>query len=378
MFSAAAESVVRLVDRFPSGMKSTDMVEVQGNSDACHRHETSMVLPCDGFLIADEAFLTLTSSDRTRGDPSGRNSSESESRSDRSAEAIVDPGVPHEGMFFVLAYLELRDLFSVRKVCRSLRDAVNGDLLLWRDICVDRPLSGKLTNEALAEITAKAQGNLRSLTLRSCWMVTDLGLDRVVAENPRISEICLPGCVHVTADGVVKAVRTLADRTGQGPLPLKRLALHGLRNLTAEHVDILNSMMKQSQRKQMHRYYGFGHSLTQGNDHHGVIDVDVCPKCRNVSLIFDCTRKECMEKRHHRLLQCRGCSLCIARCDDCGGCLRWDEFGQTFCCDLLCENCWMQLPKCRFCNRSGCRSNASHSLMETETGPICQLCYDSI
>ncbi|KAF3783705.1 F-box protein [Nymphaea thermarum] len=418
----------------PFGKEATDLVEVQNNSDACDHHKTSKASFPDGFLTADESFLASTSSDWTPGNPSDRSSSES----DRSGEAIVDSGIPHEGMFFVLAYLELRDLLSVRKVCRSLRDAVNGDLLLWRDICVDRPLSWKLTNDALAQITGRAQGNLRSLTLRSCWMVTDVGLHRVIAENPRISEdgpftfflsifdllryydedwlesreefmdcsflvrkmslqllraisyywnaeisfsgrlICLPGCVHVTADGIVKAVRTLADRTGDGPLPLKRLALHGLQNLTAEHVGILNSMIKHSQQKQMHRYYGFSHSFAQGNDHHGVIDVDVCPKCEKVSLIFDCTRKECMEKRHHRLLQCRGCSLCIARCDDCGGCLRWDEFGQTFCGDLLCEKCWLQLPKCRFCNRSGCRRNVSHSLMETETGPICQHCSDSI
>ncbi|XP_031491888.1 F-box protein At3g27290-like isoform X2 [Nymphaea colorata] len=185
-----AEEEMRANDdvNIPFGKEATDLVEVQDNSDACDHHKTSKASFPDGFLIADESFLASTSSDWTPGNPSRRSSSESDSRSDRSGEAIVDPGVPHEGMFFVLAYLELRDLLSVRKVCRSLRDAVNGDLLLWRDICVDRPLSWKLTNDALAQITGRAQGNLRSLTLRSCWMVTDVGLHRVIAENPRISE----------------------------------------------------------------------------------------------------------------------------------------------------------------------------------------------
>ena len=36
------------------------------------------------------------------------------------------------------------------------------------------------------------------------------------------------------------------------------------------------------------------------------------------------------------------------------------KFEETFCLDLLCSFCWLQLSKCLECNRPGCGRHADH------------------
>jgi hypothetical protein len=71
---------------------------------------------------------------------------------------VAPGGFPHEAIFFTLSYLRLQDLFSVERVCKSLRAAVKNDVLLWRHLHVDNPLSKKLTNDTLLQLSARAQG----------------------------------------------------------------------------------------------------------------------------------------------------------------------------------------------------------------------------
>ena len=54
------------------------------------------------------------------------------------------------------------------------------------------------------------------------------------------------------------------------------------------------------------------------------------------------------------LQQCKGCYLCIARCEECGICIDGDDYEETFCLEILCQSCWLHLPKCSECNRAGC------------------------
>lgn len=101
----------------------------------------------------------------------------------------IKSGPPYESLFLVLAYLPLLELLAMRQVCRSLRDAVNKDVLLWLHIIVDRPLNLQFSDRILAEITSKANGRLQSLALLNCEKITNDGLFWVIEKNPLISKV---------------------------------------------------------------------------------------------------------------------------------------------------------------------------------------------
>lgn len=105
-------------------------------------------------------------------------------------EETNEPGQPHEALYLVVAYLQLFELLSVREVCRSLRDVVDNDVLLWLDIVVEQPLNLRLSDNILMKITSKAHGRLRSLALMNCVRITDDGLQRIVEINPHINKVC--------------------------------------------------------------------------------------------------------------------------------------------------------------------------------------------
>ncbi|KAH9320840.1 hypothetical protein KI387_015479, partial [Taxus chinensis] len=100
----------------------------------------------------------------------------------------VPEGLPHEAIFFTLAYLSPQDLLSVERVCKSLRAAVKNDELLWRHLHVEHPLSKKLTNDALLQLSARAQGHLQCLSLVECLRITDDGLKLVLDSNPNLTK----------------------------------------------------------------------------------------------------------------------------------------------------------------------------------------------
>lgn len=98
-------------------------------------------------------------------------------------------GNPHDGLFYVLSYLGVDDLLAVERVCKSLRDAVRGDPLLWRSIHVDHPLNLKITDEALVGLTSRAQGTLQCSSLVECIKITDNGLKQVLDGNPSLTKV---------------------------------------------------------------------------------------------------------------------------------------------------------------------------------------------
>nr|CAD1826539.1 unnamed protein product [Ananas comosus var. bracteatus] len=261
-------------------------------------------------------------------------------------------------------------------VCRLLRDAIADDALLWRHITVEPPLSAKLTDEALLRVTSKAEGKLKSLALVDCWNITDAGLLRVVEQNPGITKLYVPGCTFLTADGMVKVVKQLFECKGN----LNHLQLRGLSNIRKDHLDIFNSFLGKNNLQQVSQpsFYNSRHLISFDCDDGRPIDVDLCPKCRNVRLVFDCTRESCRTMKYKRI-ECRGCFFCIARCEACGGCIDFDELDEeTACSHILCLECWLQLPKCNTCNRPYCDGHAS-SLAESawsSSGFICHQCAE--
>ena len=77
------------------------------------------------------------------------------------------------------------------QVCKSLRDSIRDDVLVWLNLVVEKPLSRRLTDRILMNITSKAHGRLRTLALLNCFKITDDGLLKVVIANPLLTKVTL-------------------------------------------------------------------------------------------------------------------------------------------------------------------------------------------
>ncbi|OEL13821.1 F-box protein SKIP14 [Dichanthelium oligosanthes] len=201
------------------------------------------------------------------------------------------PGEPHAALLLALGYMRLRELLACARACRGLRDAVAGDPLLWRRLAVEPPLSHRITDEALLALTDRAGGTLRSLHLLGCPRVSDAGLLRVVQRNPGVTELFVPRCTGLTADGLVKIIQFLHEHKGN----LSRVRLHGICKMTNHHLNVINSLICRSSEQQDTQALYYNHRVHEvlNTDDGRPIDVDMCPLCRNVRLVFDCTRKDC-------------------------------------------------------------------------------------
>ncbi|XP_058108247.1 F-box protein SKIP28 [Magnolia sinica] len=279
------------------------------------------------------------------------------------------PSSPHQAFFFVLAHFRLRELFTIRQVCKSLRHAIDSDPLLWLDVSVEPPLSFKITDSTLLDITARAHGRLRSLVLIECKKVTDDALRRIAESNPGISKLYVPGCVNITPAGIVRVVGMLGN--------LKCLRIYGLLNITKEHLNSISALLHVNSIRPPMFYNTLLSSQHIVDDH--PIDVDICPKCKDVRLIFDCPREHCREMKG-RFLPCRGCFFCIARCEECGGCIDFEDLGEgTVCMHLLCSECWLRLPKCMLCNKPSCNRHCyPHMVHSGPDGFTCDRCISKL
>ncbi|CAH9095436.1 unnamed protein product [Cuscuta europaea] len=293
-----------------------------------------------------------------------------ESEEDQKGTTLVPLGPPHEAMFLVLAYLPLFELLCMTQVCRSLAEAVNCDVLPWR-IVVKKPLDRRLTDEIMLKIAAAEDGRLTTLALFNCFKITDYGLLRVIAKNPNINKLYIPGCTLITPGGVIKAVQLLA----KGSHRLKSIKLSGIYNMNKENLSILCNLLGQNQENQNMRnlYHKRRNHSRIGEDDdgdHQSIDIDVCSKCTETRMVFDCPLDSC---------SCRGCIICIKRCEECGVCVKDDEDRpEAACLDDLCLGCWMKLPKCSFCNRPYCHEHAEQQQCRVpgSEGFLCVACHD--
>lgn len=93
--------------------------------------------------------------------------------------------------FVHCVFLGVKDLLSVERVCKSFRNAVRSDPLLWRNIIIDWPLNERITDDVLVKLTSRAQGTLQTLGLVHCVRITDSGLQGVFDSNPRLTKVSI-------------------------------------------------------------------------------------------------------------------------------------------------------------------------------------------
>ncbi|KAH9624807.1 hypothetical protein KSS87_018123 [Heliosperma pusillum] len=269
-------------------------------------------------------------------------------------------GDPHEALFLVLAYLPLLELLSMSQVNKSLRHAIKSDILVWMDMVVEKPLNYRLSDEILTRIASNAQGRLRTLALLSCFKITDHGLRRVIHANPLLSKLYVPACTGLTPEIILEATKTLTK--------LKQVKIDSIPNFKQEHLQELLNNFPHTTTKKPRFYHKYRNSNFLALDEDtSSIDVEQCPRCKEVKLVFDCPRESC---------DCLGCDNCIRRCEGCGICLsnQDDEhLGETLCNDFLCLDCWFTLPKCDYCNKSFCSRHANEQLT-VSGGFVCENC----
>ncbi|ESQ32890.1 hypothetical protein EUTSA_v100042620mg, partial [Eutrema salsugineum] len=94
------------------------------------------------------------------------------------------------------------------------------------------------------------------------------------------------------------------------------------------------------------RFYHRGESCVScdDDDDDRVLDIEMCPKCQNSRLVYDCPAEDCKGKEEGSE-ECRACSLCIQRCFHCGRCINDSEYEETFCLEFLCSDCSKPSPK---------------------------------
>ncbi|KAE8023628.1 hypothetical protein FH972_009303 [Carpinus fangiana] len=256
-----------------------------------------------------------------------------------------DIGAPHAAFNLALNCLGWRDLLVVETVCRSLRSTVRGDPLLWRSICIDQPLNEKITDDILLQLTNKAQGSLQCLSLVECTRITDDGLKRVLESNPRLTKLSVPGCTRLSIEGIVSCLKAFKSVGTPG---VKHLRIGGLYGVTLKHFEELKCLLGVDSQIQQNAYKP--HFYNRGNvylscDDDRAIDLETCPRCQNLRLVYDCPAEGCQGKEHATQV-CRACTLCIARCSQCGCCINDSEYEETFCLELLCSECGKQPLNC--------------------------------
>ena len=150
----------------------------------------------------------------------------------------------------------------------------------------------------------------------------------------------MPGCTRLSVEGILNNLRACKSMGAQG---LKHLRIGGLYGVTPKHFEELKALLgsdgqiQQSARKP--RFYNRKNLYLSCDDDHD-IDVEMCPRCENLRLVYDCPAEACQWKDHATQL-CRACTLCIARCVQCGRCINDTEYEETFCLELLCSDCLM-------------------------------------
>lgn len=255
-------------------------------------------------------------------------------------------GAPHDAMFYALGYLGVQDLLSVARVCRSLNHAVKSDPLLWRSINIDWPLNERITDDGLVELTSRAQGSLQILSLVHCAWITDIGLQCVFDSNPKLTKLSIPGCIKISVESILLNLRTLKSAGKPG---IKQLRIGGLSGITDKQFKELKFLLGEDNHVQLRapkpRYFNGGLSYLSCDDD-CAIDIEACPRCQRLSLVYDCPVESCQGKNQTAQM-CRACILCITRCISCGCCLGDCDYVETFCLQLLCLQCLENLLNCQ-------------------------------
>ncbi|KAF2597765.1 hypothetical protein F2Q68_00011557 [Brassica cretica] len=240
----------------------------------------------------------------------------------------------HPALGFCLYHLGVKDLLSVSMVCKSLHTTVCDDSLLWKHIHISQPLNEKINDESLLRLTERAHGTMQCLRLVDCSKITEDCLRKVLERNPQVVKLGVPGCTRISIDGLVSILR---DLKSSGKLKVKHLETGGLYGVTKDHYDELLDLLdignNAEQTIQKPRYYHRGYTFASCDDVVRALDIEMCRKCQNWRIVYDCPAEDCKGKE-----ECRACSLCVQRCVQCGRCIN-GVYEETFCLEFLCSGC---------------------------------------
>ncbi|KAL8136578.1 hypothetical protein V2J09_002579 [Rumex salicifolius] len=244
-------------------------------------------------------------------------------------------GEPHYAMFLALRYLGVKDLLSVEMVCRSLNYAVKSDPSMWMNCNVDHPLNNILTDDALIKLTSRACGHLKTLTLVGCLRITNAGIKHIVDNNPCLTKLSVPGCFRLNIAEMLTTFKSA------GVSALKQLRIGGLAGVTSEQYEDLKILLRVDDQLQSrpHKpvYYHDSNSCISVDDDRP-IDIEKCPRCNEVRLVYDCPSESCQKTEASN--SCKACFLCVNRCINCGCCLTNRDYVETFVLDAICLDCW--------------------------------------
>ncbi|XVE67767.1 hypothetical protein DITRI_Ditri09bG0014700 [Diplodiscus trichospermus] len=252
---------------------------------------------------------------------------------------------PNDALFLAVGYLGVKDLLAVERVCRSLRDAVRSDPLLWRRIHIEHSLNQRITDDPLLKLTSRAQGTLECLSLVGCVKITDDGLKRVLESNPRLTKLSVPECTRLSVEGILSNLRAFRSAGCPG---IKYLRIGGSFGVTEEQFKELKFLLGADDPMQVGaqkpKFFRDGELHLMCDDDRA-IDIEVCPGCQKLKLVYDCPSESC-RRTHHASQLCRACILCITRCIRCGCCFKDCDYVETFTLDCLCLNCWEPIFDC--------------------------------
>ncbi|KAE8730153.1 Restriction endonuclease [Hibiscus syriacus] len=247
-------------------------------------------------------------------------------------------GAPHEALILALGYLGVQDLFVIENVCTSLRSIVQNDPLLWRSIHIDPPLNEKITDEVLLRITSRCQGSLQCLSLVDCQRITDEGLKHMVENNPKLVKLSVPGCTKLSVDGILNSLKALKSMGSQGVKQLRIGSLYGVTRMHLEELKFLLDVDNQIQQVEFKPHFYSRRNVYLPCEDDRAIDIEMCPRCKNMRLVYYCPAEGCQQKGH-AAQSCRACIICVARCVQCGRCFNDSEYEENFCLELLCSDC---------------------------------------
>lgn len=183
-------------------------------------------------------------------------------------------------------------------------------------------------------------------------------------------QLHVPSCTSLSAEGIITAVKFLTQTNSN----LNSLRINGIYGIKKQELETLQELINPNLKSQPNQSKIFYHkklpTLWHQETYHS-IDVEVCPICDEVRMVFDCPQV-CGKK-------CRGCDVCIPRCKECGVCFNGiDELEEAACVDSLCLDCWLKLPKCSFCNKPYCNEHADLQLsLAGSEGFVCDSCHSN-
>uniref|UniRef100_A0A9I9D1S1 F-box protein SKIP14 n=1 Tax=Cucumis melo TaxID=3656 RepID=A0A9I9D1S1_CUCME len=262
-------------------------------------------------------------------------------------------GPPHAAFSFVLGYLGTRELLVVESVCKFLQSTAEGDPFFWKNINICGKPDVKITDDVLLRLTSKAQGGLESLSLVNCVMISDDGLNKVLLNNPKVTKLCVPGCTRLTIGGIVDNLKAFKSIGGPG---IKHLSVAGIYGVTEVHYKELEKLLVGIENLThldtcQPRFYRGGEPRFPSSDGGRAIDIERCPKCMNMRIVYDCPVVGCKGIKgdtdpNTNTPRCRACTICIPRCNWCGRCIDETVHEETFCLDLRCIDCGKEISKC--------------------------------